>query len=61
MTLEGDGVLGADGRVQEGDGNSLSTGDTKGSTVTFLGEEMASDMEPAPIILLGVVEGDSDG
>ena len=58
VTLEGEGVLGTDGRGRGGDGNSSAALDTKGSTTTSRGEEMASGQEPAapPTALRGTAD-----
>ena len=45
VNLEGDGVPGADGRGQGGDGNSPATRDTKGSSNTSRGEDMLSGQD----------------
>ena len=63
MTLGGYGVPGADRRRRGGDGNSSSTRDTEGSTATYQGDEMESDMELAavPTTPWGTTEGESGG
>ena len=62
VTLEGNGVPGADVQGQGGDGNSFSAWDAKGTTATCRGEEMESKMNPGapPITPQRMAEGESD-
>ena len=50
VTLEGDGVPGADGQGQERDINSPSTRYTEGSSNTSRRENMSSRQEPAALL-----------
>ena len=63
VTNTGNGVPGIKRQGWGGDGNSSATWDTKGSTVTCCGAEMASGMEPAApsITPRGMAEGESSG